>query len=564
MPSGRSRWILPALGLLALAAAWSAPAATLQDWFTHPHRIGAAEAAASAAASARAGWTVGAIVLALMPLLLADPARGTPGAVDRRWLWLALVLAPVVRFSQATQGLWYDEIAPLATYVAHGPGVIVGNAFTTANHPLQSLLSWCCTPLGVEPWIRLPSVLSGAGAVLGGWWIARATREDTRLAAATALAMAILPAAVNAGSEARGYGLMIAASALSTGLLRLAMRHGGSWRWIGAAVLLALGVWAHFVTAMVGVGWAVIALWMLRRPEDRRTAGLVLRTVACAALLSLALWSPALPDLVRTRAQFAALSGDEPSLLGTQGLLLLWQLVGMTPLPMQKSGVDAATAFLSALPAAALILIGAFAAARERESRRSLAFAGIGLPLAIAAAALGDSWLYARFLLFALPATALLLAEGSLDALRAMTARRFTLPLAALQLLAVGVFLAYDLASGPRQPIREAVARVAEARAPEDRVLGIGIADDVVQWYALAFDVPIEPTGLGGAGLPTALARTQARWIVALYPNHRHPDASPSALSEFGFRRRPVHGFVGWLDGGEGTVEVWERGTEGP
>ncbi|NBW50043.1 MAG: hypothetical protein EBR49_08110, partial [Betaproteobacteria bacterium] len=94
----------------------------------------------------------------------------------------------------------------------------MGNAFTTANHPLQSLLSWCCLPLGVEPWVRLPSVLSGAVAVLGGWFIGRATRPCAGFATAMAFAIAVLPAAVNAGSEARGYGLMIAASAMSTGL----------------------------------------------------------------------------------------------------------------------------------------------------------------------------------------------------------------------------------------------------------------------------------------------------------------------------------------------------------
>lgn len=527
-------------------------------WLQHPHRAEATTAAAQAATSARIGWTVGAVVLALLPMLLRDPVRTRVTPTDRRGLWFALVMALALRFSASTQSLWYDEIAPLATYIAHGPGVIVGNAFTTANHPLQSLLSWCCTPLGVEPWIRLPSMLSGAAAVLGAWWIGRALREGPGLAASMAIAMAILPAAVNAGSEARGYGLMIASSALSTGLLLMASRHGGSWRWIAYAIVLALGVWAHFLTAMVGVGHAAVALWMLRSAGERPAAGLILRAVCCAGLLSLALWSPALPDLVRTRGQFAALRGDEPSLLGTQGLLLVWQLIGMTPLPMHKGGVDEVRAVLTGLPALALLAIGLAACVRDRALRRALALAASGLPIAVLLAWLGGSWLYARFLLFAVPGTALLLCAGAERA-----ARRPAVAVALLAFVAP-TFLIGDLASGPRQPIREAVAHVADQRAPQDRVLGIGIADDVVQWYALAFETPIEPTGIGGQRLPEVLARTDARWIVALYPNHRHPDASASRLHELGFRRRPLHGFQGWLDAGEGTVEVWERAPDSP
>jgi len=564
----RARWILPTLGLIVVLAAWGTPLETLRAWLQHPHRAHAEAAAAQAAASARVGWTVGALVLALLPSLLRDPARVRVATVDCRTLWFAMTAALVLRFSMSTQGLWYDEIAPMATYIVHGPGVIVGNAFTTANHPLQSLLSWCCAPLGVEPWIRLPSMLSGVAAVLGAWWIGRALREGAGLAASMAIAMAILPAAVNAGSEARGYGLMIASSALSTGLLLMALRHGGSWRWIAYAIVLALGVWAHFLTAMVGVGHAVVALWMLRSPHERRSAGLILRAVCCAGLLSLALWSPCLPDLLRTREQFAAMRGDEPSLLGTQGLLLLWQLVGMTPLPMHKAGVDEVRAVLTGLPALVLLVIGLAACVRDRALRRGLALVAAGLPIAVLFAWLGGSWLYARFLLFAVPGTVLLMALASRHALRvARSAPRIMSGRvigALLTVLVIGLCIAYDLGAGPRQPIREAVAHVAAQRAPQDRVLGIGIADDVVQWYALAFDVPVEPTGIGGERLPETLAPTHARWIVALYPNHRHPNASTARLHELGFRRRPLHGFQGWLDGGEGAVEVWERAPDAP
>ena len=125
--------------------------------------------------------------------------------------------------------------------------------------------------------------------------------------------------------------------------------------------------------------------------------------------------------------------------------------------------------------------------------------------------------------------------------------------------LTLPIYLTCDVGLGPRQPIREAVAQVAETRSTAERVLGIGIADDVVQWYAMALEVPIESTGVGGEQLPGTLARTDARWIVALYPRHRHADASEQALADLGFQRDPPQGLVGWLDAGEGTVEIWRR-----
>jgi hypothetical protein len=562
-------WTLPVAGVAMVALAWTIPQDRLAEWMTHPVRAHGAEAATVAAAWARWGWTIGGAMLAAMPWLLHDPCRGTEerATVSTRWLVLIMIVAVALRIHLGGQGLWYDEIASAMTYVVHGPDVIMANAFTTANHPLQSLLGWCCLPLGVEPWIRLPSILSGALAVLGCWWIGRAVAPSTSLAAWCAGAMAIMPAAVNAGSEARGYGLMIAASSLSGALALQAMRHGGTGRWIAMAIVLALGVWAHFVTALVGVGQALLGLATLRDPRRRPQAWRLLLAVGCAGVLAMALWSPAMPDLIVSRDQFTARRGDEPTLAGTQGMLLLWQLVGMTPLPLHKAGVDRGLAMLTGLLPAVLLVVGLATVARRRELRHGLAMIGLGLPAAILIAWIAGSWLYARFLLFVAPTTALLLGvaaqrmvQGSPGA-PAAGGRAF----GAIAVLAgAAIFLSYDLLASPRQPIREAVAHVAASRASDERVVGIGIADDVVQWYALAFDVPIEPTGVGGERLPEVLARTDARWIVALYPDHRHPVASAPSIARLGFRRRPVHGFVGWLDGGQGTVEVWERGPEGP
>jgi hypothetical protein len=544
-----------------LLAAWLVAPPDLAAWMEHPVRLDGAAASLQGAAWARWGWTAGGLTLLFMPWLLGR--QGATWAVkisarERGLLILAMVGAVVLRFFLAGQGLWYDEIASAMTYVVHGPGVIVGNAFTTANHPLQSLLSWCSLPLGVEPWIRLPSMLSGAFTVLGCWWIGRATAPGSSLAAWCAAIAAVLPAAVNAGAEARGYGLMITCSAWATALAIEGLRSDGRARWCLYAVVLSLGVWAHFVTALVGMGHAAVAGFMILRGQGRPEASRLLGAVACAAVLALALWSPALPDLLRGRSQFSASADETPSLLGTQGWLLLWQCVGMTPLPLGPSGIRVAVAVACGLLPLAVIVAGLRACMGDRACRTALALAGLGVPIAITCAWAADSWLYARFLLLGAPATVLLLATGARSLVEGRSGSRRMAGLLATGALSA-IFLGFILASPSRQPLREAVAQVAQARQPDEPVLGIGIADDVVQWYALAYGVPIEPTGVGGDRLLEMLDRTGATWIVALYPDHRHPAASGPALSNLGFSRCPTHGLPGWLDGGEGTVEVWRR-----
>ena len=537
-----------------LCAAWLIPQTSLAEWMLHPLRSHATEAAMQSAAWARWGWTLGALTLLAMPWILTDarPLAAQPPSRARVWLLVAMVLAVAARLLKADEGLWYDEIAELGTYVAQGPGPIIGNAYTTANHPLQSLLSWCALPLGVEPWIRLPSILSGAAAVLGAWWIGRAGREGTTLATCMAFIIAVLPSAVNAGSEARGYGLMIAASALSTGLLLMAMKHGGSWRWIAYAIVLALGVWGHLVTAMVGVGHAALALWMLRSPTSRPIALRMLVAIACATTLSIALWSPALPDLLHTRSQFTASRGDEPTLLGHEGRMLLWSLLGMGALPRAGSGWGGSWGASLVLPLLAIGLRGCFV---DRDARRALAASALGLPIALALVWLAGSWFYARFMLFALPGVALVAGVGASNLMHTRTSDglghwRPLLPI-------VLAFIAWPLFCmvGPRQPIREAVAWMAANRAPDDVIVGIGIADDVVQWYAMANQITVHPTGLNGATAPETFARLRPRWIIQLYPQHTTRPEIGNAAQQLGSWNTRT--FVGCIDDGE--VVVWQR-----
>ncbi len=547
--------ILPALGGMIVAFAWMTPQASLAQWMQHPLRHDAAAAAITAANWARWGWTLGGLTLLCMPWILSDH-RSSSAVPPRggRALAAAILLAVVWRMLQARDGLWYDEIASLGTYVVHGPGVIMGNAFTTANHPLQSLLSWCMLPIGVEPWIRAPSILTGALAVLGAWWIGIATRPGTSLATWMAFCMALLPAAVNAASEARGYGLMIAASSLSTGLALMAMQFGGSWRWVLYAIVLALGVWSHFVTAMVGVGHVILALWMVRTPSQRVIAMRLLAAVACAAVLAMSLWSPLLPDLLQTRSQLITSRGDEPSWLGVQSSLLIWQSLGFSALP-NHLGLGNISLALLAVP---LLISGVIGCVQDRRTHTPLAAAGLGLPVALILVWLLGSWFYARFMLFSVPAISLIAGVGAANLCNANetnSRHRFRCLHWATILMAVTSWGILGC-MWSRQPIREAVAFIAEHRTQNEVIVGIGLSDDVVQWYAMMNDLTIHPTGPNGIHTNHVMDRLHPHWIIQLYPSHTQP-AFHSAMETTPLTTWTPKPFAGSIE--DGDVVVYHR-----
>jgi hypothetical protein len=174
----------------------------------------------------------------------------------------------------------------------------------------------------------------------------------------------------------------------------------------------------------------------------------MLAAVACAAALSFALWSPALPDLLHTRSQFTASRGDEPTLLGHEGHMLLWNLLGMGALPQPGISLGAILGAFLVLPLLAIGLRGCFA---DRQARRALGASALGLPIALALVWVAGSWFYARFMLFSLPGVALTLGRARWPERRGLfallardPARKVRRPLAA----ALGMYRPPPLVSG--------------------------------------------------------------------------------------------------------------------
>ncbi|MCP4939137.1 MAG: hypothetical protein GY921_08130, partial [Phycisphaeraceae bacterium] len=164
----------------------------------------------------------------------------------------------------------------------------------------------------------------------------------------------------------------------------------------------------------------------------------------------------------------------------------------------------------------------------------------------------GDGWVYARFLLFLIPASVLLIAAG-IRALMFLPQRSEPAYVAAM-ILAIGWCTAL-VVRPPRQPIRDAIDALADA-APERSVWSIGLGDDVADYYASASDLRLQHAVDLGARLDDETLAAGPDHIVLLYPDLvTEPTRAMFETAGFTTTAR----FRGWLDWGNGDVELLMR-----
>ena len=561
-PIKRHRWLIAPL-LLAVTCVVLGSLINVEqwtDWFAHPNRTPVPDVTRQGAVLWRTMLIVAAVMLIAIPLLLTRLEPSGPSKHKRSRasssmdLWIVtglIVLGLLVRATRLGESLWYDEIAAWLSFGIHGPGPIMGNLYDPANHVAHTLLSWCAVELfepalGFELALRLPALLFSLGAIVGIYGLAR--RTLTRRAAIIAGSlMAVLPVAVLEGVEARGYSMMICFSAWATWLLVATRTNDRAWLWCAYAGVCALGVWTHFVTAFVPIGHALWLLWRAMRHKERAWAVRGALALIFAAVLTLTLYAPAIPDLLNARGIYVASSGDEPGLLGPEGWHALLQLGG-------------SWYAWAAWPGLIALLVGLVCTPPnpKNDSRPLLREVGViamlGLPLLVIVVALADSWMYARFALFSLPGAVLLMA-GGIDRLWHMKR------IAALLLLFVILALsAADLAVRPaKQPLRDAAEYVIQHHNDGDSILVIGLAHRVMDLYLL--DLQPAYSLRHGADLPQKLDRTDPDWIILYYPNHL-PDERRTLLQQRGYKS--IHHFRGWVDWNNGNVEVYAKAAAKP
>ena len=499
-----------------------------------------------------------------------------PARDSLRWWIAALACAAAAGLAQRAdilaQSLWFDEIASFLDYSQWGVGASMGTYFSLANHPLHSMAvaaALNATGTVSELVLRAPSLLAGLLAVPACAWFAweSACGSDCRtnpIAAATpaatpsaaciatlaAIAMLLMPLAILASTESRGYAMMILFAAIAGAAQLRALRQTDAGQpvwWLAYSGACALGCWTHptFVALPLTHG-AVAACTILRRgPRTSMPSIANLAALLLAAITTMALTIPLLPDVMRVIQEFTASDGDEPTAIGVEGVLLVLQTCGAW-VPW-AAGIGAM-----------LVVPGA---ARAWTAGGAMRMA-VWLPaLAAALLAIGSlvagSWIYARFALFTVPATAVAAALGVqlwLEQPRRVLAAGIPLTVALLWSASV-------LTLGPRQPIRDAVEWVAQRRTEGQLVASAGLADNVTAMYATVLDgdraSPDSIRSAGSGGSQLGGLTPSPDYLIVLYPSLFERAGGAAQAKELGLV--PATTFPGWIDQGQGEVRVYAR-----
>jgi hypothetical protein len=300
-----SRRDLPWVALLALAAILPVDAAV--TWL-HP-------AYTTTPADLRLGmWILKAAiaVLAIAGLALdrlhvdvPEASRSSVGRDDILIPGVIVLIALALRLYALDTELWLDEIEMLVRYVPLEARQLISTYDTQNHHPLYTLLahySWLLAG-GAEWSVRLPAVVFGVASVLLLRQFARTLVGPTE-ANAAALVLAVSYHHVWFSQNGRGYtGILFFCIGATWAFLRLCDGPGPrpvrmTWLY---GLLMAAATYTHLTAAFIAFGHLLALLlttgWGTRTGWRRLAwpmAGLGL-----SALLTVALYAPMLPQLVR-------------------------------------------------------------------------------------------------------------------------------------------------------------------------------------------------------------------------------------------------------------------------
>jgi hypothetical protein len=255
----------------------------------------------------------------------AEGQRG--GLASRRWWALALFTAvylPLTLRRAAVKPLWEDELFTLA--ISRQPWPEMHRALLTGadQHPLPFYLLThlaLTLPLPTEIAIRLPQVIAGWVAALAVFlYLARVLDSIYGLLGMLCLMMT---AVWGYATEARGYELMVAATALAF----LAWQAVGRRKHaaLGLAMALMAAVSSHYYAVLVVTPLALAEAWRTRtRQEVRPAVWFALTASLVPVVLSL--------SMVRAGREYAATFWAKPSFQGVGDSYLL--LLGSTVLAL--------------------------------------------------------------------------------------------------------------------------------------------------------------------------------------------------------------------------------------
>lgn len=230
------------------------------------------------------------------------------------------LLGVALRFIGLGDGLWIDEISPVADLGSLSTLQVISTYLGSNNHILNTILvNESISFFGMHEWaIRLPAAIFGILSVPAIYWLARfALSRRASLCAAALLATSYHH--VFFSQNARGYSAYLLFSILGTGLFIAAMRTGKSFWWAIYIIVGLLNIAALLNAVFMIVAQGAIALVVaLLEWKSTRSFGQVRRTLfvySAIGVLSLQLYSIVLPQVlgvISTTYKMKAAGFDSP------------------------------------------------------------------------------------------------------------------------------------------------------------------------------------------------------------------------------------------------------------
>ena len=452
-------------------------------------------------------------------------------------------------FGLTTKALWFDET--YSVFVASLPveRLLVVTAINDAHPPLYYVLLnvWMAFVGDGEFAVRALSVVISAAVVSIVWLFGRRIVGPAAAVVAAAL-VALAPAQVAAGQEARMYGLLTLTAFLSWWALWAAA--SGRRSWIAYVCAVAAMLYSHYYGFFVVASQAAYLIWV-------RAPFATWKRWIASGLGVMVLLIPWIPALLGQVASGRAWPTFRPPLRPALFADTLASLVVGRPI-FDTMGVETlhpAAVWALAVAGAIVILAGVRALPGRRESVALLVSASV-VPLALAFGVSYAVHVFApRYLSFAVPGLALLAAAGVAAPETARPAWLRAVVTAAFVMVLVAN--AASLARFYRQPRldvfdwRRVSQTLAEAARPDDAIAFLpGFARIPVNYYFRGpqLRLALDPRALDAEGptgprmglLVTALAQRPRVWIVTVPPVPPSVEALVAALGRrsYGVTRR--------------------------
>lgn len=371
------------------------------------------------------------------------------------------LLAAVVRLpGLGARSLWFDEALSGCIARLNTLSVLINTA-GSSHPPGYYLLLHLWRPLGSSEFaLRLPSTLCSLLAVALTWGLAREL-FDRRTAWLAALGMAMAPFQVYYAQEARGYALTIALSAGLMWCFFRGVQRDTWWPWGGYGLLVILGLYTHYFTALVVLA---LHLWLLLNLQRGRAV--LLPLILADALAALAFMPQVRQFSVETGEYLSGRTSWQPSPSLLSPFTTLYYLLFGHVMPL---GWVWAGLFLTL----AVVVLGGVELVRSGWKRASVSQAwalavAVAIPvLVILAISLTIRSIYLeRSFAVVTPALTVWLARGIATAPRRSPTPYLGAALAAL--MTVGTVLHFVQPDPAKPPLREAIEVVAEGMEAGD------------------------------------------------------------------------------------------------